>query len=361
MNRKLVDRIADAVLYEGYILYPYRPSVKNRQRWTFGGLYPEAYSRAQAGSDAWACQTECLVHGGRDATVEVVVRFLHLTARVVGVFDPPVADWPADAEPAYRPVETLRVGERLFQTWQEAVEREVSLSGLHLGEMLDRPHRHAFAFPGKRWLEPLHGEDGKVVGVLAREQQSVEGEIEVAAADAGEGPYRLTLRVLNRTSLADARGASRDDALLRCLVSTHAILGVRDGEFVSLLEPPEPWREAAAACRNVGVWPVLVGEQGSKDVMLSSPIILYDYPQVAPESPGDLFDAAEIDEILTLRILALTDEEKAAMTAVDGRARELLARTESLGREQLSRLHGAIRSLHPLEGESGHDGVGPRG
>ena len=49
MNRALVDPIADAVLYEGYILYPYRPSVKNRQRWTFGGLYPEAYCQATGG------------------------------------------------------------------------------------------------------------------------------------------------------------------------------------------------------------------------------------------------------------------------------------------------------------------------
>src|SRR5262249_23518801 len=61
MTRPLVERIADAVLYEGYILYPYRPSVKNRQRWTFGGLYPEAYSRAQGGTDACSNQTECLI------------------------------------------------------------------------------------------------------------------------------------------------------------------------------------------------------------------------------------------------------------------------------------------------------------
>ena len=36
-----VDQVANAVLYEGYILYPYRPSaVKNRQRWNFGVVYP---------------------------------------------------------------------------------------------------------------------------------------------------------------------------------------------------------------------------------------------------------------------------------------------------------------------------------
>jgi hydrogenase maturation protease len=130
---------------------------------------------------------------------------------------------------------------------------------------------------------------------------------------------------------------------------------VRGGAFVSLLDPPEPWGEAAAGCRNVGTWPVLVGEEGQTDLMLSSPIILYDYPQVAPESPGDLFDGTEIDEILTLRILTLTDEEKRTMAAVDERAQALLARTEGLGGEQLLRLHGAVRGLRPLPGEQGHE------
>src|SRR5437868_2356534 len=120
MNRELVNRIANAVLYEGYILYPYRPSVKNQQRWTFGGLYPEAYCRAHNNGEAAGNQTECLVRGGPETTLDVTVRFLHLTARTVGVFDPPVAAWPEGAEPPYCPVEILRLGDRLYQTWQEA-------------------------------------------------------------------------------------------------------------------------------------------------------------------------------------------------------------------------------------------------
>jgi hypothetical protein len=137
--------------------------------------------------------------------------------------------------------------------------------------------------------------------------------------------------------------------LLCSLVSTHTILGVREGEFVSFLDPPECWREAAAACRNIGTWPVLAGEEGQKDTMLSSPIILYDYPQVAPESPGDFFDGTEIDEMLTLRIMTLTDDEKCAMAAVDERAGALLARTEALALEQLLGLHGTVRGLRPLQ------------
>jgi hypothetical protein len=347
MNRALVDRIADAVLYEGYILYPYRPSVKNRQRWTFGGLYPEAYCRAQGGTDAWSNQTECLVQGSPGTTLEATVRFLHLTARLVGEFVPPLAAWPDGAEPPFRPVETLRVGDRLFHTWQEAEEREIALGGLELGQLLGRPQRRTFALPGRRWLEPVTGPAGEIVGVLIREQRAPEGAVEVAAAPVAEGSFRVAVRVLNATPVEAGELRDRDEALLRSLVSCHTVLGVGQGEFVSLLDPPGPWREAAAACRNVGTWPVLVGAEGEKDTMLSSPIILYDYPQVAPESPGNLFDGTEIDEILTLRIMTLTDDEKRAVAAVDGRARALLARTEGLGGEQLWRLHGAVRGFRP--------------
>ncbi len=165
MNRNLVDQIADAVLYEGYILYPYRPSVKNRERWTFGGLYPEAYSQT-GGGDACANQTECLIEGGADAAVEVVVRFLHLTDRRIGAYDPPLTEWPGDGERSFRPVETLQIGDRHYQSWQEAEEREIALNDLPIAELLDGPRLREFTFPGGRLLEPLHGEGGAAVGVL---------------------------------------------------------------------------------------------------------------------------------------------------------------------------------------------------
>jgi hydrogenase maturation protease len=352
MNRALVDRLADAVLYEGYILYPYRPSVKNRQRWTFGGLYPEAWCRAQgAGADAPGNQTECLIAGGTETTFEAVVHFLHLTARLVGEYDPPLAEWPDGGTPPFRPVETLRVGDRLYQTWQEAEEREVGLGEVTLGELSARPWCVPFSFPGGRRSEPVRNDAGEIVGALVREQEAVAGAIEAAAAPVAEGLFRVTLRVVNRTPLEEAERRCRDEALLRSLVSAHTILAVRGGEFVSLLDPPECWREEATACQNVGTWPVLVGAEGQRDMVLASPIILYDYPQVAPESPGDFFDGTEIDEMLTLRILTLTDEEKRAMLAVDERAGALLARTEALAREQLLGLHGRVRGLRPVPEE----------
>jgi len=355
MNQALVDQVAAAVLYEGYILYPYRPSVKNRHRWTFGGLYPRSYSEAHDGADAWSMQTECLVAGTGDTTLAVKVRFLHLVSRTAGELLEPFGGL---AEPAFRAVEVLQVGDRRFQSWQEAVEREVALEESALSDLARQPRRREFAFPPRRELEPVRGPGGEVVGVLVRRQQPIEGSVEVGAEAVREGLFRVAVRVLNRTPLEDPGGVSRDEALMHSLVSAHAILGVRGGEFVSLMDPPGPWREAAAGCRNVGTWPVLVGEEGQKDTMLSAPIILYDYPRVAPESPGDLFDCTEIDEVLTLRILTLTEEERREVAAVDGRARALLERTEALAREQLLGLHGAVRGLRPLEarseGEGGH-------
>jgi hypothetical protein len=159
--------------------------------------------------------------------------------------------------------------------------------------------------------------------------------------------YRLGVRVSNRTPLEAASGASRDELLLRSLVSAHLILTVSGGTFVSLLDPPAALAGAAAQCENIGVWPVLAGETGARDTMLASPIILYDYPVIAPESAGDLFDSTEIDEILSLRIMTLTDAEKQEMRESDERARLLLERTEALSADEMMRLHGTLRPPIP--------------
>jgi hydrogenase maturation protease len=157
--------------------------------------------------------------------------------------------------------------------------------------------------------------------------------------------FKLRVVIANTTPLAEPAAASRDDLLLSAFISTHAILRVEGGEFISLLEPPDALRSAAAACRNVGAWPVLAGEPGQRDRLLASPIILYDYPQVAPESSGDWCDGAEIDEMLALRVMTLTGDEKRAMRDVDRRAREILERAESLTEDQMLKLHGAFRGL----------------
>ena len=331
MNLSLVEKIADAVLYEGYILYPYRPSaVKNQQRWNFGALCPESYSLAQKGTEAWMMQTECLVNQSPAAMLEVRVRFLQLMSREV-------------LDPDSRVVASLQVNGQLFQTWQEAVEREVCLPPISIRKGVSA--HLSFKFSGNKQLEKLYdASTGDLAGQILRTQHTIEGLIEVTATHLESGLIKLCVNIKNLTVLDHAEEKSRDEALLRSLVSTHTILGLREGWFVSLLDPPDVWREAAAGCNNIGTYPVLAGEEGALDCMLSSPIILYDYPQIASESAGALFDGTEIDEILTLRIMTLTEEEKREMRSGDARAREILERTEMLPQEQLMKMHGAMRS-----------------
>ena len=353
MNLELVENIANAVLYEGYMLYPYRASsVKNRQRFNWGALAPESYSRAQGGTEAWEMQTECLLESAEETTLNIKVRFLHLVSREIGKLDAPLIDLPEDTEPDFQLVQTLEAGGQLFQTWQEAVEREVNLPTFNFSD-ISQIRQQDFSFPATREIEPLRDAYNQIVGVIIRTQQEIFGVIELQVEEVStqhsalstQHLFKLTVRVKNLTALENANEQSRDDALLHSLVSTHTILSATGGEFVSLLEPPDELREIVAACRNTGTYPVLAGTEGTRDCMLSSPIILYDYPQIAPESAGELFDGAEIDEILTLRIMTLTDEEKHEMRGIDDRVRKILERTETMSEEQLLKMDGAMRGL----------------
>ena len=358
MNRSMVDRLVNALLYEGYLLYPYRPSVKNRQRWSFGSLYPPSYTAGRPGADASAMQTQCLVTGGPDTVLTVSVRFLHLVSRRVGELEVPQREWPVEESIPVRFVESLPVGDTVVHSWQEAIEREIALADVSLGDLIARPRVVAFAFGPASEREPIWEPGGTIVGLFERQQRRVEGAVELSAEPVGDGIYRISVRIENRTPFVTAAPEDRDEVLLYALVSTHTILGTRDGMLISLLDPPEGLRTLAAGCENVGTWPVLVGNEGDTDTMLSSPIILYDYPQIAPESPGDLFDSTEIDEILTLRIMTLSDEEKRTMAALDERGRAILARTESMASAQLMGLHGTMRELRPVAGGPDHGQLG---
>jgi hydrogenase maturation protease len=348
MNQVSVDQLVHALMYEGYMLYPYRPSVKNHQRWTFGGLYPPDYCKIARSGDAAGNQTECLVKGNAETSFDISVRFLHLIGRAVGQVSQACETWNADCELPFQFVESLQVGEETYQAWQETQEGKIDLMGLRLDEVSRHSKHERFAIPARRWCEPLR-HAGLIKGVLVRRQEAIEGDIEIAATAISEGVFKVTLRIANQTPMPPAPDQSRDVALARSLLSTYSTIAVHEGQFISMIDPPEFLWGAAVACRNQATWPVLVGEDGATDVILSSPIILYDYPRLAPESPGDLFDGTEIDEILTLRILTLTEEEKRAGAALDERSRLMLARTERLAREQLAGLHGTVRQFRPLE------------
>ena len=351
MNAALVDGIVKAVLYEGYMLYPYRPSaVKNRQRFNFGVVHPRAYSEAQKGLDAYMMQTECLVQGDDKTQCAVRLRFLRMVDRSVAKLRTPTTELSLVTEQNIEKVESLNLNDQVLYAWQEAVEETIEVTEFNLSVLAAQPMQWPFRLSATQAREAVRDESGLIVGVIHREKAAVAGTIDLSSERLDEGLFSLKVSISN-TSRIEAP-FTRDEALSRSLVSTHTILEVRGGKFVSLVDPPDPYRSFALACQNVGTWPVLVGQEGERGTMLSSPIILYDYPQIAPECPGDLFDGAEIDEILSLRIMTMTDQEKREMRQSDDRARQILERTEALPAEQFMKLHGALRGLRAIKGET---------
>jgi hypothetical protein len=349
VNTALVDNIVKAVLYEGYMLYPYRPSaVKNRQRFNFGVVYPQAYSEAQGGTDACKMQTECLVEGNEAAKCLVRVRFLRMVDRSIRKVRVLASDLSEISEVNCDTVESLEFGGQVHRPWQEAVEEDIEVTEFNLAALAVQPMQWPFRLSGKRDREALRDASGEIAGFVQRDKSCIAGMIELATKEVMPGLFKITVRISNDTRMESMPPITRDQVLARSLVSAHTILEVRGGDFVSLIDPPEAYRNCATNCQNVGTWPILVGEAGQRDTMLSSPIILYDYPEIAPESPGDLFDGAEIDEILSLRIMTMTDEEKQEMRESDDRGRKILERTETLPEEQFKKLHGALRGLRTV-------------
>jgi hydrogenase maturation protease len=356
VNRDIAKQVADAVLYEGYMLYPYRPSaIKNRQRWSFGILYPPSYTEVRSGTERCGMHSEFLLEIESDAKVHIQLRFLHLVARQVAKsIDPQCID-PQIEDERFESVASLRVEDRLVESWDEGVERSVEFE---LASLAGPQQMVQFRFPGSRTIEPLKDHAGRLVGRISRTQYEVMGTVAVSSEKVDEGVCKLTIGITNDVpyEVADEgtndvanptllASDDRNSALLRSLLSAHTILAVRGGKFISLLEPPERLRDVVSACRNVGNFPVLVGATTERELLLCSPIVLYDYPQIAPESASDFFDATEMDEMLTLRVLTLTDEEKDEMRRGDDHARDLLQRTEQSAREQLMRTHGILRPV----------------
>jgi hypothetical protein len=348
---ELARKVADAVLYEGYLLYPYRASAaKNQARWQFGVLMPRRWS--EGGPDEpWATRTECLLEPEKATTVRVLVRFLHVQAKTVEVVDVEAG--------TFHEVDALPVDGSELVPWDEAAEQEVTveapLARLLAGELVT-----PFERPGGRRVEPVHTAGGRLAGRTVRHRWPVLGEVRLSA-ERLDGPYglvRLRLGLGNASAWHDP-GADRAVALRRSLVAAHSLIGIDHGVFLSLLDPPEWAKPAAEACQNLHTWPVLIGDEGRRDAMLSSPIILYDHPTIAPESPGDLFDATEIDEILTLRTMALTEDEKREARATDERAAAIIDRVDNMPPELLERLHGAVRYLRGAEGSGEPQGGAP--
>ncbi|WP_406208367.1 hypothetical protein OH807_36685 [Kitasatospora sp. NBC_01560] len=336
-------QIADAVLFEGYVLYPYRASAaKNRLRWQFGVLVPPGYG--EDSGEHFHQRTECLMEPRPGDRLAVELRFLRARRRTVQRATP---------TGGFEPADELELADRVLVPWDEGVEERIELVA-PVEELAGGGIVRPFRLPACEEMELLR-EDGAPVGRLLRRCEQLDGVLRLTA-QAVPGPYgvqRLTAVVENSTGWSPGPDAGRDAALPRALVSAHLLLGLDRGAFLSVTDPPEWARPAAAECRNEHTWPVLAGPPGRGQVLLSSPIILEDHPQVAPESPGVLYDATEIDEILALRTAALTEREKREARGTDERAGAVIDLADSMPPEVLERLHGAVRGLREITGDTG--------
>ncbi|MFJ1750725.1 hypothetical protein ACIOJD_31480 [Streptomyces sp. NPDC088116] len=339
-------RVADALLFEGYVLYPYRASArKNQLRWQFGVLVPPSWEDAHS-EHAWQ-RTECLVEPRRAGQLLVELRFLHVRRRTVERLLSDGESWAEVAE--------LDLPDRVLVPWDEAEEERIEVQ-VPLDRLTGGGHTVRFDRPGGVDHEPIDDGGRRVIGRLVRRVRPLAGEIHLATEPL-PGPYgalRLTATVRNVSPWAPDRtvdGGDRAAALPHSLIGAHLLLGLPGGRFLSMTDPPQWARPAAQVCRNEHTWPVLACEEGRDDVLLSSPIILDDHPSLAAESPGPLYDATEIDEILSLRTAALTDQEKREARGTDARAAEVIDLVDGMPAEVMERLHGAIRGLREVTGD----------
>lgn len=300
--------VADAVLREGQVLFPYRASaLKNRFRWQWGVLAPPDWARAH-GSERSSVAVECVADVRAGASVAARVRFVHLQARSVEAGD--------GCRP---PLDHLVVGDTTWSSYEEAIDTHVDLGPVAAAKdgggvaTLHVPILET-ASTSSECLATAAGESG----VLARRRREVSGlarmDIEPVSGPWSLAQVRVTVE--NTTPWSDP-AADRDDALLSSLVAVHVMLAVDKGAWISSVDPPEFARPAVAACQRDGLWPAVVGLAGGIDVVLAAPIILPDRPTIAPLSLGETCDATEIDEMLTLSVIALGDDEQGEARGTD--------------------------------------------
>lgn len=322
-----VRAIADAVLYEGYLLYPYRAnSRKNQSRWQFGVLGPEGAADRGIGEDD-TISAQLLLDPQPDSALTIVVRFLQLQHR---------AAEQQRSKGEFTAVEELVTDTQSWMSWDEAVECELTF-GPFDETQLAMPQTLPIAVVGGTDIETVDG------GRLVRTRRDLTGAVTIdAQPDAG----LLRIGVTVRNTAAPA--VDKDDAIATSFIGTHLIAEVTNGQFVSLLEPAPSAAGAVARCSQHRCFPVLAGPPGLHDLVLISPIILYDHPEIAEQSEGALYDSTEIDEILTLRIMTMTDEEKAQARATDPLAAAIIDRCDSMSPEAMLNLHGVLRDPHAV-------------
>lgn len=276
-----IEKICNALLYEGYALFPYRKNaLKNQKRFNFGVLSPKVWAEKQMNEQHFQ-QTEILVLAENESKLSFKTRFLELSD---------------DSE------------------WQTAVEKKIE---------------DEFSLSEPKTLE--------------YKEDSLCGKIEISTKKLTEDLFKIRFIFENLTKSENCESLSREEVLQFSFVSTHTIFEIENGKFVSLLETPNEFVNQAKSLRNINILPVLIGDKFKQNIILASPIILYDFPEIAENSLENFFDGLEIDELMILNLLALPDEEKRQIAETDELTKKILDKIESATPEDLLKLHAHLR------------------
>lgn len=320
--------IADAVLYEGYVLYPYRASSdKNKVRWQWGVVGPPGAHDDGVGEEATMATDLPVLHDG-NARLHLRLRALRVITRRVERLGPEAPE----------PIESVTIGDRTHVSFDDS---EV----VHVDTTIDLPTSSTrqtvpFVFGDDLVVDQLGQVDG-LGHQLVRARHRTTGELSVEVEQVTDEVAILHVEVRNTTPW---RGGGRDEAVARSLVGAHVLGAAEGGLFLSVVDPPDEHAAAVASCSGHRLWPVVVGAAQRASLVLASPVILSDQPEIAPESQGTFYDGLEIDELLTLRVLTMTDEEKAEARATDPRSADIVDRVENMSPDDLASLHGTIRA-----------------
>ena len=336
-TESVLESLTKTLLYEGYSLYPYyRTAIKNQKPIPFGVLFPSDYNKYNEHSHS-AVQSQTIFTATGDATVNITARFLHL--RKTEVFQKNTDD--------YIPVFNLEINGTLYQAGWQTIERKISTGDLRISELINSSTM-MFGFDNLYNGEIIFNEKKEIVAKRIVTVSEIKGSISINVDELkDDSGFRLTVTVTNLTPVENAGMMTRDDAFLQSFLSTHIILQTTGGEFISHQDTPGKWKSAVATCRNINTWPILIDKNNT--TLLSSPIILYDYPEINSQSSGDLFDSTEIEEALLLHVNMLSDDEKKRIGSNDEKLHAMLNKVSSMTPEDLNIYHSMMKSSVPDE------------
>ena len=335
----IIANLTHTLLYEGYSLFPYyRHAVKNQKPIPFGVVYPADY---QSFNEHAHCEmvTDCIITGDKNLRISIDVRFLHLIK--TEIFQ---KEESASGKHNFTPVYELNFKE-LYQSGWQTIERKISSGDIPLAYLADKRILLPFSFEKKVESENILNGQGEIAGKKITTIHSTKGTIVIKAIPLEKigNAYRVVIFINNTTPVAKAKSISRDDVFGHSFLSTNTILTALNGEFISLQNPNIKWQPVIEQCRNIDTWPILIDESNS--TLLSSPIIVYDYPKINPKSKGDLFDSLEIEEALMLHFSVMSDEEKMKIAQSDEKLRSMLNKVSQITPDEIISLHGGFSDV----------------